>query len=94
MAKVSTCWKLGCSAHPGPSVRRELGDVPHGSRPAGATVPSLLELACLGKISPDGCAAKCHQVMAVLTKQLRLLIGEDLVEDVVASLSFQLESDS
>lgn len=32
--------------------------------------------------------------MAVLTKQFRLLIGEDLVEDVVASLSFQLESNS
>lgn len=32
--------------------------------------------------------------MAILTKQFRLLIGEDLVEDVVASLSFQLESDS
>lgn len=32
--------------------------------------------------------------MAVLTKQFRLLVGEDLVEDVVASLSLLLESDS
>lgn len=32
--------------------------------------------------------------MDVLTEQFRLLIGEDLIEDVVASLSFQLEGDS
>lgn len=37
---------------------------------------------------------QCHQVRAVLTKQFRLLVGEDLVEDVVVPLRLQLEDDA